>query len=164
MKLGILSDTHNNITNILLAVEIFRQNGVETIIHCGDLTDPDSIWLFADFRLIFVFGNMDFSSATITMNIQSLNLDNVAVNIFQGQVDGKSIAVVHGHVPGYIYDLARKGTFDYVFHGHTHVQRHEKIGTTTVINPGPLGGKNAQSASVCIIDLSTDQVVFINIS
>jgi len=162
--IGVISDTHNNTPNIQAAVEIFRQKGVDTIIHCGDLSDPDQIWYFEGFHLIYVFGNSDFSTSAITANLQVLNYDNIARSVYQGEVDGVPIAAVHGHISGYIYEFALKGTFKYVFHGHTHVKRQEQLGPTTIINPGPCGGKNSQFSSVCVIDLTTNQVEFIRLN
>ena len=164
MKLGVISDTHDNTKNILLALEILRKEGVETILHCGDLTNPDNIWFFEGFKLIYVFGNLDFSTSTITANVQTLSFDNIAVPLFKDNLEGKMIGAVHGHISGYIYDLARKGNYNYVFHGHTHQRRQEKVGSTCIINPGALGGKNSQYASICTVDLITDQVQFFYLS
>ena len=40
MKIGVLSDTHDNLVNIRKAVEIFSKNGVEAVIHAGDFCSP----------------------------------------------------------------------------------------------------------------------------
>ncbi len=39
MKIGVLSDTHDSLSNVIYAVETMRDRGIETVIHCGDLTD-----------------------------------------------------------------------------------------------------------------------------
>lgn len=40
MKIGILSDTHNEIENVRKAVSVFESLGIDTVIHCGDVTIP----------------------------------------------------------------------------------------------------------------------------
>ena len=46
MKIGIISDTHNNIALTKKAIEIFGEKDVEFIIHAGDLTSPKMLELF----------------------------------------------------------------------------------------------------------------------
>ena len=60
--------------------------------------------------------------------------------------------------------LIRSRRYKYVFHGHTHRQRDEKIGKTRVINPGALGGARYEPRTVCIVDLDKDDVRFIPVS
>ena len=40
MKIGVLSDSHDNLPNIRKAVEVFSKNGVEALIHGGDFCSP----------------------------------------------------------------------------------------------------------------------------
>ena len=43
MKIGIISDSHDDITNVNKAIEIFEEMNVESIIHAGDIISPPII-------------------------------------------------------------------------------------------------------------------------
>ncbi len=60
MKIGILSDTHDDIENVQEAINIFNKNEVNLVIHAGDYTSPGVIQEFQKLRskLIGVLGIM----------------------------------------------------------------------------------------------------------
>ncbi|MEJ2150393.1 MAG: metallophosphoesterase family protein [Chloroflexota bacterium] len=76
------------------------------------------------------------------------------------ELDGKRIAVCHGDDLAQLDEFIHSGIYHYVLHGHTHRRRDEMVGQTRVINPGALGGRQAESRSICLLDLSTDDVRF----
>ena len=55
------------------------------------------------------------------------------------------------------------GNYDYVCHGHTHERRNEYRSAYGVrlINPGSLGGNHPEARSVCVLDLESGSVEFI---
>ena len=66
MKIGIISDTHDDIHNVQNAIEIFREEKVDWIIHVGDFIFPGVIDEFKKLkdelplsRMIGVLGNND---------------------------------------------------------------------------------------------------------
>ena len=59
MKIGILSDTHNQLTNFEKALTIFRREGVTLVVHCGDLSSPETAGAMHGFQVIHVCGNQD---------------------------------------------------------------------------------------------------------
>ncbi len=40
MKIGIISDTHDDIENVQEAIQIFNKNKVDYVIHAGDYVFP----------------------------------------------------------------------------------------------------------------------------
>lgn len=60
MKIGILSDTHDDIENVQEAINIFNKNEVNLVIHAGDYISPGVIQEFQKLRskLIGVLGIM----------------------------------------------------------------------------------------------------------
>ncbi|NIO23209.1 MAG: YfcE family phosphodiesterase, partial [Candidatus Aenigmarchaeota archaeon] len=40
MKIGIMSDTHDQTRRVRKAVDIFNKEKVELVIHCGDIIAP----------------------------------------------------------------------------------------------------------------------------
>jgi hypothetical protein len=163
MQLGILSDTHDNLLNLLAALEIFREQGTDTLIHCGDLTGLEMISHFSGFRIIYTFGNMDFSTGTIKKRIEKMCEDNFAGLVFKGQFENIPVAATHSHIEGELSALISSQHYKWVFHGHTHKKRDEIIHGVRVVNPGALGGLVKGPRSICIVDLISEDIKFINI-
>ncbi len=46
MKIGIISDTHDDIDNTNKAIDIFQKNDVKAVIHAGDIISPPVITEF----------------------------------------------------------------------------------------------------------------------
>lgn len=163
MIIGILADTHNHLDNTRRALDIFKQRDVERIVHCGDITAPPVIRLFEGWQVVFVFGNIDHDHADMMLAAkQWLGIGMIGYT-YTANWDGKHIAVIHGHEQDQLDEMIHSGLYDYVFHGHTHLRRDERNGSTRVINPGAVGGKQKQSRSVCVLDTETDDVTFIEL-
>ena len=54
------------------------------------------------------------------------------------ELEGVSIAFAHGDSHQLLHDLEHADTFDFFFHGHTHIAREHRTGKTRIINPGAL--------------------------
>jgi len=61
MRIGVVGDTHNQMTNVDRIVELFREARIERLVHTGDITQPSVLERFArlDVPLVGVFGNND---------------------------------------------------------------------------------------------------------
>jgi putative phosphoesterase len=163
LKIGILSDTHNDRAATQRALREFRQRGVNTLFHCGDLTAADIVPLFNGFDVRFVRGNMD------RHHVKALRAAVVEQNGADWwgkgdlvELEGKLIGMTHGDSEEVLADLLYAEP-DYLFHGHTHRRRDERIGSTRVINPGALGGIQHESRSICILDTEADELDVIHI-
>lgn len=163
MRIGIVSDTHDNQSNLKHALEALRPKGIEALVHCGDMTNPETALLLVEYRIIYVYGNVDAASGEIRRTLQYYDAQNFSGPIFSGTLGGSKVAVLHGHQPGLVDDLAQSGKFRFILHGHTHLRRCDQVGDTWVINPGALGGANRQSRSCCTLDLTTGAVEFMEI-
>ena len=157
MKIGILSDTHNQLTNFEKALTIFRREGVTLVVHCGDLSSPETAGAMHGFQVIHVCGNLDTANGQIRQVLLDMNPKNYSGMTFEGEVGGVKIAVAHGNQHLKLRELISSGKYDYIFCGHTHRRRNEKIGNTRVINPGALGGLSIEERSVYILDLETGE-------
>jgi putative phosphoesterase len=153
MKLGILSDTHNNADNTKQALAVLRGRGVDRLVHCGDLTTPDIIALFDGWHVDFVFGNMDRQQGSLEEAAAALPNASIG-EVFEANHDGTRIAAYHGHVEDRLYGLIYQGGYDVVLHGHTHRRRDDRVMGTRVINPGALGGTRHEQRSLCVLDLA----------
>ena len=121
MKLGVLSDTHNNIPNLLKALQLFREEGIVQLMHCGDMADMLTARQLTEFDVIYINGNMDSSAEAINHVVWTLNPQNeIPGDVFEGMLDGVKIGATHGHLTGKLDKLIRSRRYKYVFHGHTH--------------------------------------------
>lgn len=161
MKLGILSDSHNDVQTLQRALSLFWQQGVTRLLHCGDVTSPDTAVLLTPLPLIYTPGNMD-RPQTIT-KIKQMDTGNIVTAVYTGTLDGLAIAATHGHRFGELERLIGDGRYDFVFHGHTHRRRDDASGATRIINPGALGGRRPEPRSVAVLDTPTRTVTFITI-
>ena len=161
MKIGVLSDTHDQLTNMLLVLAVCRERGIKTLIHCGDLTGLEMVPFFEGFRVIYTTGNMDFATGTIKKQFEKQGEDNFVGPVFKGQLNGVAVAATHSHIESKVMDLVSHQRYQWIFHGHTHQRRDEVIRGARIINPGALGGLGKESRSFCIVDLAGNDVEFI---
>lgn len=163
MKIGVMSDTHDNLSNFIFGLNTFREEGIETVIHCGDLTSLEMVSHFEGFRVIYAFGNIDHATGAIKSRLEKMREDNYAGLVFRGNLDGVPIAVTHSHMEGMLMDLVREKRYKWLFHGHTHEKRDEIVQGVRIINPGALGGMGRERRCFCIVDLDSEDVQFIRL-
>lgn len=153
MKIAVVSDTHGRIETVQAALRLIAPRQVELIIHCGDIDDADTVALFPK-NTHFVFGNCDNERAGIRAAVAALG---AMLHDPFGALDlaGKRLAFLHGDDGHLLRDLEQADTFDFIFHGHTHVAKDDHRGRTRIINPGALF--RARPKSFVILDLPSGQ-------
>lgn len=159
MILGILSDSHGDAEATSRAVELLRKRGAELFIHCGDLCGTAVLDVLAGLNCRFVWGNCDHPDAAMKKYVRDIGLPLPVGNLTL-KLDGKSIAVFHGHEDSFL-SAVESGRFDYVLHGHTHRYADTRIGRTRVINPGAL--YRAKPHTVATLDVAADTVCFLRL-
>jgi len=127
------------------------------VVHCGDLSSPETAGGMHGFQVIHVCGNQDTADGQIRQVLLDMNPKNFSGLTFEGEIGGMKIAAVHGNQPLKLRELINSGIYAYIFTGHTHRRRNELIGSTRVINPGALGGLSVEERSVYILDLETGE-------
>lgn len=137
MKIAIISDIHDNITNLKRFLLYAEKQGIEKCLCCGDLTSLDTAHrLIAAFKsLVIVRGNVELFESKAFENIE-----NVRYFSDFGRVRLGGFVVGICHEPYKINKILESGKADMVCYGHTHKPWIEKRGETTVVNPGTLGG------------------------
>lgn len=157
MKIGVISDTHDNIEKTKRAVETLEEN-VETVIHCGDIIAPSTAELFhADFDFYAVRGNND-GEWNLKKTVEEFG--KFYNNIAELDFTGKSIAVYHGTEEEIVDGLIEEN-YDFIFRGHTHQKKLEKHGDATEVNPGgiKLPGQD-EDFHFATVDLEEDEIEF----
>lgn len=134
MKLGVVSDTHDDFDLAEQAADFFEGENCEKVIHCGDMICPATADLFdRDFDFYAVRGNND-GEWDLKDSVEDFG--EWLGNIGELEFEGLEIAVYHGTDEEIADSLTRSEKYDYVFRGHTHSKRVKEVGETVEINPG----------------------------
>lgn len=155
MKLGILSDSHDKVDNVGRALDEFRKRRVSRIIHCGDITSPETAELFQGWMADFVLGNCDWNPDGLE---STLNRMGATLHRPFGQLElsGKIIAWIHSDDLGLFRSLENADHYDFLFYGHTHIAEQHQTGKTLVCNPGAL--QRARVKSCAVLNLDTGRI------
>ena len=162
--IGLITDTHDNIPGIVEAVKIFKRHHCNLVLHAGDIVSPATILYFDGLNMKFVKGNCDGDIENIAKKTREIGGEYLG-EFAHLRIDGKDIALVHGHKKDGHYrlqDLIEHHHYDYIIIGHTHKKRDETFGSTRVINSGGLylGSNNC---SIALFDPKKDYLKFFDI-
>lgn len=162
MKIGIVSDTHNNLRNVQRIVELFNASGVERVIHTGDITQAKTLDVFAHLNapLYGVFGNNDEGereSLEAAVHHHGFIFRNPP---FLLNWHERRIMVVHDPLE---FQGHLDSSHDLALHGHTHLYRYEQTGRQVIFNPGECAGQMLGFNAIGVLnleDLSTELLRF----
>ena len=153
MKIGVVSDTHNNLKNIEIIINLFNEIKVPIVIHTGDISNANTLEQFSKLnsKLIGVYGNNDRNE---------LGLEEVAQkNKFQFQDPPRKLSlldreIVIFHEPDKIDQFLSENKFiDVVLYGHTHRYENNTKKGVLFFNPGESAGMQKGSNAIGILDL-----------
>jgi len=168
--LGILSDSHGRQRRTARAVRLLQTLGAEAFVHCGDLGGEAVLDELAGRRVWFVWGNTDSVDPPLRNYARVLGLPVPETIPLRLELDGRSLAVFHGHEPQFtrLARLLRSeqfaaferagGDYDYILYGHSHKANDTRVGHVRLINPGALD--RARPHTVATLDLKRDLVQF----
>lgn len=161
MKIGIISDTHNNIDLTRKAVSLFRDLGVDLVLHAGDLTSPRMLELFAGLTCRFVLGNGDIDIEDL--NAESERLGFGPIEYYAAfEAGGRRFMMFHGNNVPLFREAVASGKYDYIIKGHTHFFENYISNSARIINPGSLYG--ADEFSVAVLHVDEDRVEIFRIT
>lgn len=133
--MGVLSDTHGELFETRRAVRLFREQGVSTIIHCGDIGGVEIVRAFEGIPTHFIYGNMDGENVSLRRTAEETG--NTMHGWFGNiELEGKRIFFLHGHQNVRFNEALDSGQWDLICYGHTHYPSLELVGSTLVLNPG----------------------------
>lgn len=170
MLLGIISDTHDHVKNLLKAINIFNNKKVKYVIHCGDWVSPFTADFCTNinFKILSIFGNNEGDiSRFYTRKIKNkLNIDFFN-KCLEKTFDNKKIIAYHGDSNQLLKALIHSQKYDVVFSGHTHDAKIEKIKKTLHINPGTIceysNSKIVDNPSIAIYNTKTNKAKIISL-
>ncbi|HZV08074.1 MAG TPA: metallophosphoesterase family protein [Gemmataceae bacterium] len=155
MRIGIVSDTHGNHLMVTRALAELRERGIATVLHCGDIDDPETVEMFRGFTTHFVFGNCDIDKGALREAMADISA-TLHDHFGSVELEGVKLAFTHGDDNGLMRDVERSGYYDFLFYGHTHQAEEHRTGPTRVINPGAL--HRARPKTFVVLDLASREV------
>lgn len=152
MRIGVVSDTHNNLKNARRIVELFNHSGVERVVHTGDITQAKTLEVFAHLNapLYGVFGNNDEERDALNAAIARFGFE-FREPPFELDWHQRRIIVVHDPLE---FDGTLRADHELALHGHTHFYRYERVAGQTFFNPGECAGHMLGFNAVGVVDLT----------
>jgi len=170
MLIGAISDTHDNVPNLLKAIKVFNERRVELVIHCGDWVSPFMLDFCGELKakIESVWGNNEGDIYRFLTRHQkkqwNVEFHNISMEL---EVDGKKLAAYHGDSKPLLRALIASQAYDVVFSGHTHAPLIEKEGKTLHVNPGSTSGLSESSLTkiitVALFDTKQSDAEIINL-
>lgn len=155
MRIGIVSDTHGNRRIVTRALAELRERDITTVLHCGDIDDPETVELFRGFTMHFVFGNCDIDKGPLRAAMADIGAI-LHEHFGSIELEGVKLAFTHGDNTTLMRDVERSACYDFLFYGHTHQAEEHQSGPTRIINPGAL--HRARPKTFVVLDLSSREV------
>lgn len=166
MKIGIISDVHDNLRTLSLLLKHLKAvEKVDLLLHCGDWDMPFTMrtYVVFDRPIRGVLGNGDPDIQKFLYQLQNIEMlkgidMKIDFRFFDLNYDGKRIGVIHGDDDDLNKALVESQLFDVLCLGHNHTPSLKKEGKTLVINPGSLVGFTAEKGVVPITYALFDSV------
>ncbi|MEW5760141.1 MAG: metallophosphoesterase [Candidatus Thermoplasmatota archaeon] len=152
MILGLLSDSHDNMSALQSAVRKIKEEGVSLVLHAGDYVAPFTAKIFLEEKIdvIGVFGNNDGEKNHLLKKYSEVG--EIKGEVADLSFNGKKICIYHGTFEAFTDALAKSGSYDVLVTGHTHVAKIEKINKCLVVNPGEVCGYLTGKRSYALLD------------
>jgi len=141
MKIAIISDIHDNLSNLRKTIGWLKKEKIRTLILCGDIASVETLKEILENysgKIYLSLGNMDNDYSLNRESFKNFSQIKIKKEIGEFEIDNKKIAFTHS--PILAKKLAQEEKYHIVFYGHTHKPWEEKIGKTKLVNPGNLAG------------------------
>ena len=144
MKIGIISDSHDDVNNVNKAINIFQEEKVKAIIHAGDIISPPIIKEFKKLtdggvKFFGIFGNNDGEKKGLENAFSYINGELLG-DEGKIEIDGLKICIYHGQDTHKKEKIINSQKFDIFIYGHSHTKDSvvvkNKKRETIVLNPG----------------------------
>ena len=159
MKIGVISDIHDNAHNLVLALqELIEKHKARQIIFLGDFAGAAiaRILKASPVPVFGIWGNNDGDKFLITQMAMAkdsnLTMSFATFDIFE--IDKRKIFLTH--YPMLAEPMAKSGQFDAVFYGHNHLKHIEQIDNCLVLNPGEIAATKTGIATYALYDTTTN--------
>ncbi|MFQ5743618.1 MAG: metallophosphoesterase [Acidobacteriota bacterium] len=155
MRIAIIADSHDQMDNLRRAIDICRQEEVETLLHAGDFIAPFAVKALAEVGcpVHAVFGNNDGERLGIRDAFGDWG--RVQPGPVELTLAGKRILLMHEPYALASHEASNRS--DLIIYGHTHESEwRPRSGDGSgglVINPGEVCGWVTGRATFALFDL-----------
>lgn len=165
MKIGIMSDTHDNLPLIDKAVQRLNEENVDLVLHAGDYVAPFVIPRFKPLKakLIGVFGNNDGDHELIREKVSENPNMEIRGFFAQVMVDSLRLAMIHGSDLELLNAIVECGGFDIIIHGHTHGAKVSSKGRTLQVSPGEVCGYLTGKSTIAVLETKQKQATILEL-
>lgn len=148
MKIGILSDTHDETVATERALNTFASAGCSLIIHAGDVCAPLTARLIKGCPIthLAVFGNNDGDRVHLSMILD--------IRPAPRYTEREDTRIVIFHEP-FINELIDPARVDLLVYGHTHQLDFSERNGMQIINPGTVAGLLCDVKTCALYDTRT---------
>ena len=154
MKIGVISEIHENFHNLILGLRKMKEEKVDQIICLGDLMNDGiaKVLSISETPVFMIWGNNDGDRVVLTKTSSRPGSHlSSSINTYDFlEYNNRKIFVTH-------YDdlaipMAKSGMFDVIFYGHTHISKLEQQGNSLIVNPGEISAQRTGIASLAVYD------------
>lgn len=152
MLIGVVADTHDNLSALRKALAEFKAAGAKLVLHAGDIVSPFVAAPFkeAGLRVIGVFGNNDGDKLYLRERFSEVG--ELHFGPHELEIAGRRIVLMHE--PRALEALAASGKYDLIVYGHTH-EVDLRPGPPLILNPGECGGWLSGRPTCALVDLNS---------
>lgn len=150
LKIGALSDSHDNLSKIEKAVRFFNKSRVDFVLHAGDFIAPFSILklenLTCDWR--GVLGNNDGEKE----GLRRCSKGRISRGPLRIRIGNRKITLIHD-----INTInLNKEKSELIITGHSHKPQVVRRGDKLIVNPGECGGWLSGKSTIALVNLTTN--------
>jgi putative phosphoesterase len=152
MLIGIIADTHDNLSMISAAAALMREHEVDYLLHAGDFIAPFSVPILKESgsrKIYGVYGNNDGEKKGLIKSFSEIG-GLVEKPPYRVTLDNLNIMMMHE--PFFLADAREDKNLDIVIYGHTHKLHIEQLGNKLILNPGEVCGYLTGRRTAVIID------------
>lgn len=151
MKVGILSDSHDDVEAVKKAIGIMQAQGCAFLIHAGDVCSPFTARHIKESGMshLAVFGNNDGDRVVLS------KLIDIAPAPRHLPLEGRSVVVFH---EPFINDFIDPSRVDLLVYGHTHLAESTSRERMRIVNPGALSGILVGRKTFAFYDTASGEV------
>jgi putative phosphoesterase len=150
---GVMSDSHDNVDAVRVAVAVFKSAGCELVVHAGDFVAPFAARELANLACPAkaVFGNCDGEKKGLTKALKPFGEIKEAPFFFSW--GNSRFLLIH---EDYSLDpLLASHDLDFIVFGHTHKPEIRSKGKALLVNPGETGGWVSGKRTVALLDAAS---------
>ena len=156
MLVALLSDIHDHTTHLLLALPAAGQEGCTHLLFMGDMTSASTFRTLREewkHGIDLVFGNNEYELGVFRKMADKWPQTTLHGDEAYLTLDGRRIFFTH--LPWAATKAAESGKYEAVFFGHTHCAEQWNLGSTLVVNPGEVYGRQG-TPSIGVYDTETN--------